>query len=138
MQYCPDCNLTNQTPTNCLANTSTTCYDENCNTVPCTTKISATCESNYGGQIALMVGSIFGITDCSVSEWFLVLIAIGSVCFISAYSARNSNSLPILIIFGCLCYLLAFTLADWLPSWVMVIIIVIIAYLIAKKLGIGD
>jgi hypothetical protein len=137
MQYCPDCNLTNQTPTSCLINTSTTCYDLACNIVQCAIHAPTTCESNYGGQAALAIGSMVGVTDCGLSEALISIITAMSIGFVLLFYTKNGEHGGQSFIFGTLIVLVMFSLISWFPSWLMVILIVISGYLVAKSLGIG-
>jgi hypothetical protein len=138
-EACSDCNLSSATPSNICTklNTSTTCYNAKCNPIQCTIGAGQVCESNYGGQAALAIGSMVGVTDCGLSEALISIITAMSIGFVLLFYTKNGEHGGQSFIFGTLIVLVMFSLISWFPSWLMVILIVISGYLVAKSLGIG-
>lgn len=137
-QSCGDaCDLSNITQTSCNLNTTTTCYDADCNIVTCATSPSTTCASNYGGQLAIWAGGMMGITDCSLSQNLLAIIMSIAVGFIALYYTKASEHSGQAFIFGTLATLIMFSVISWFPAWIMLVLIVISGYLMARSLGLG-
>lgn len=133
-----NCTITNNTPqTQCPFNTTTVCYDIACNNVPCSTVVSSTCASNTGGQLALSVGGLMGITDCGLAQNILAILTSIIIGFAIMFYTKESEHSGQAFIFGTISMLVMFTLIGWFASWLMVVLIVIGGYLVAKSLGLG-
>lgn len=134
-----NCNLTNNTPqTQCPINTTTNCYDSACNRVQCTgTPGTSLCSSNTGGQLALSIGSLMGITDCGLAQNILAILTSIIIGFAIMFYTKESEHSGQAFIFGTISMLVMFTLIGWFASWLMVLLIVIGAYLVAKSMGVG-
>lgn len=121
-------------------NSSSTCWDKFCNQVSCATpppQASGTCESNVGGQSALAIGGLMGITNCGLAQTLIAMIVSMAVGFALLFYTRNDGHGGQAFIFGTLISLVMFTVIGWFYSWLMVIIIVIGGYIVAKSLGLG-
>lgn len=135
-QYCTNCNLTNSTPSTCH-NTTIQCYDVGCNPVACSVIVPTTCEGNIGGQSALAIGALMGITDCGLSQTLIAMLVSISVGFILLFYTRNDGHGGQAFIFGTLVTLVLFTVVGWFYSWLMLILIVLGGYLVARSMGLG-
>ena len=89
------------------------------------------------GGLAGLFGTLFGITDVSVSlAVFSLFISIG-VGIVLMYYTRNSAQGGNTFIFGVLAPLIMFAVMGWFPAWILILLLVAGAFLVAKSMGIG-
>lgn len=130
-----DTNLTTPYLASC-PNSTTSCYILNnsvCQPALCTPDQGVGYCDNAGGQTALLMGQLFGITNCGAAQNFLAIIFSIGIGLLVFYYVKLPTSFAIAMLGG----LVAFTLIGWFPAWIMVILIVLAAFVVAKMLGVG-
>lgn len=137
-------NTTNLNKSKTYTNTSTTCFDAYGNLVACASggnnpPGAGVCVSG-ADQVALMIGSLFGILNCTVAQnisaiILSMIISIAIVVLLGFYAGISGKSLSSIFTFSMLIWLVMFTMAGWFPTWLIVILIITSALVVSGAVG---
>lgn len=137
---CPDCVLSNNVTSQCL-NTSTTCYDSNCNIVTCTINAVGSCNQanlDYTSGFNCGIAGLLNIHDIAtanmVSAVFITLFGSLAVAALLVYLGVGGSMVGQSFLMSLLMLLVMFTFISWFPAWIMIILIVMGGLLVAKTL----